>query len=287
MSELVVLRGGPKDGWVYDLAFLSNGPKLEGLVSSAEYRPTGKKTLRSDGAEMTIYEFVAQPAPEGEWVTCGACGGLGELERRVTRDMALDAQDLAYEGTILREQCTRCGGLGQEPGPAPTAGVEALPLPTAEEWREFLIKDRGKTQEINLLVQENRTVTTELADWKLNFDAMTKTAGEYQDKVQELSDSLAEAQEQLRRHREIDAAQVATTRVAEDGMREALRRAQDAEARLATVTAALESLQSDKYRGWSVEGAVSDALTSQQEAHTVQTPGLANRDFSRQQEEPR
>lgn len=57
-EELIILRGGPKDGWVYDLAFVGNKPKIDSLVSSVEYRATESHERRSDGALMTVYTYV-------------------------------------------------------------------------------------------------------------------------------------------------------------------------------------------------------------------------------------
>lgn len=62
-TSLIVLRGGPRDGWVYDLEIEANKPKLEATAETFSYQPSGHFERRSDGALMQVY--VPAPTPSG------------------------------------------------------------------------------------------------------------------------------------------------------------------------------------------------------------------------------
>lgn len=58
-------------------------------------------------------DAAATGEPEQE--LCAECHGDGVVYVRVSRDMAMDAGDVAMEGMKLRVQCGNCGGEGVQP----------------------------------------------------------------------------------------------------------------------------------------------------------------------------
>jgi hypothetical protein len=60
-----------------------------------------------------------QAPPDNSDIYCETCGGSGEViigENRVTRDMAIDAGDLQYEGqfhSYAYGSCPDCEGTGE------------------------------------------------------------------------------------------------------------------------------------------------------------------------------
>jgi hypothetical protein len=70
--------------------------------------------------------------PGGAEIQCPDCGGEGKIEigeRRVTREMALDAGDPSMEGARMGMEygtCRLCDGWGviEDPGPGPSEAKE-------------------------------------------------------------------------------------------------------------------------------------------------------------------